>query len=330
MPWKLLLKMGRVRPSPEAIEMNMDIGEKMLERVNFKLLSAVAEDIYYATLNPSQAALMLYGVSPPTPKETIELLDSIFVKREKLLEKKYVDILEKIRKYYKDIEHKKIKEISGKEVDELLKDAKDYLKRIKKLFEEIDKSKSKESFNEIYENCVKIAKDTLEIEGSISNDKLTKKFNEELINKRKIGKEYLETLKELIRLKGKLSNVSNQEVEKVKREARVFIRTLVEYVQRKKGLKLERNKIRFKYGDNFGEVLLLGKEAFITNDESGKKEVSVAEISKDGGLTNIKKSSLENMEKKLSESNLGGNVFVKEKLFSDLKKLFGKDIEIML
>ena len=42
-----------------------------------------------------------------------------------MLEKKYVDILEKIRKTYKDIEHNKIKEISGKELDDLLKDIED-------------------------------------------------------------------------------------------------------------------------------------------------------------------------------------------------------------
>ena len=35
-----------------------------------KLLMLAGEDLYYATLNPSQAALMLYGIAPPTPKES--------------------------------------------------------------------------------------------------------------------------------------------------------------------------------------------------------------------------------------------------------------------
>ena len=35
-------------------------------------------------------------------------------------------------KVAKDIEHKKVTEISGKEIDDLLKDAENYLKRIKK------------------------------------------------------------------------------------------------------------------------------------------------------------------------------------------------------
>jgi len=37
MPWKLLLKMGRIKPSIEAIDMFMSSGEQMISRVKFKL-----------------------------------------------------------------------------------------------------------------------------------------------------------------------------------------------------------------------------------------------------------------------------------------------------
>ena len=92
-PWRLLLKMGRIKPSPEAIDMQMDMGEKLLERARKKLLMIAGEDLYYGILNPSQAALMLYGISPPTPKETVKLLEEVFVKKEKILEQRYVNIL---------------------------------------------------------------------------------------------------------------------------------------------------------------------------------------------------------------------------------------------
>ena len=137
MPWKLMLEMGRIKPSPEAIDAFMNTGEKILESVKFRLREILEKDIYWAVLNPSQAALMLYGVNPPTPKETIQLMDDIFVKKEKLLEKKYITILANIRKWYKDLEHEAKKEISGKEIDELLKDSWDYLNRIRKLFDHI-------------------------------------------------------------------------------------------------------------------------------------------------------------------------------------------------
>ena len=50
-----------------------------------------------------------------------------------MLEKKYINILEKIVGIYKDFEHEKIKEVSGKTLDELIKGSEEYLERIKKI-----------------------------------------------------------------------------------------------------------------------------------------------------------------------------------------------------
>src|SRR3989338_2370944 len=95
MPWKHLLKMGKIKPSAEAIDMFMGSGEQMLKRVQMKLNEIGMEDVYYAILAPSQAALMLYGVAPPSPKETGALMREIFVRKEKLLEEKFIKVLEK-------------------------------------------------------------------------------------------------------------------------------------------------------------------------------------------------------------------------------------------
>src|SRR3989338_11595461 len=78
------------------------------------------EDTYYSILTPSQAALMLFGVPPPAPRETAELMREIFVKKEKLLEEEYVKILENNIKIRKDLEHGTLKNITGKEVDKLI------------------------------------------------------------------------------------------------------------------------------------------------------------------------------------------------------------------
>ena len=96
MPWKLLLKMGKIKPSAEAIDMFMGSGEQMLTRVHQKLNDIGMEDIYYALLTPSQAAIMLFGLPPPTPRETPQVMRDLFVKKEKLLESKFVDTLQKI------------------------------------------------------------------------------------------------------------------------------------------------------------------------------------------------------------------------------------------
>ncbi len=67
LPWKQLLKMGKIKPSAEAIDMFMNSGDNMLKRIKSTLKAMAMEDTYYALLTPSQAALMLYGVPPPSP-----------------------------------------------------------------------------------------------------------------------------------------------------------------------------------------------------------------------------------------------------------------------
>src|SRR3989344_1352784 len=68
-PWKLLLKMGRIKPSPESIDMFMKTADKTKEMAERRLIDAMI-DIYYGVLTPSQALIMLYGLPPPIPKET--------------------------------------------------------------------------------------------------------------------------------------------------------------------------------------------------------------------------------------------------------------------
>ena len=309
----------------------MDIGEKLIERTKGKMLSVVGEDLYYAILNPAQAALMLYGIAPPTPKETIKLLDEIFVKKEKLLEKKYVDTLENVRKYYKDIEHGKLKEISGKDIDNLLVDAEDYLKRIRKLFDQIEKRRSKETFDEVLNDYETMLKDSLIINNIKPGSNYLPQFKKEIIDKKILPEFVLTTFKNLEKVKQDFAKTSIQELEKVKRESRGAMRVLLTYIQRKRGYELERAKIRFKYGSTFGEVTLLGEIAFIIKDIDAKeKEVQKAKLSNDGSLINIAKSSLEEYDDKISKLKIPDKVFIKEKTFESLRSLFGKDIEILV
>ncbi len=333
MPWKLLLRMGRIKPSPEAIDMNMDVGERLLQRSRFKLLSVIGEDLYWAALNPAQAALMLYGLPPPTPKETIKLLDEIFVKKEKLLEKKYVVLLEKIIKYYKDVEHGRIKEIKGKDIDDLLKSVEDYLKRIRKLFDQIDKKHEKESILNVYDTCVAMTRDALYLNNvhNISVSKIDALFKKHLVDKGLIPEKFLRILKLIIKTKKEYGakKVTRQEIQKTVKEANMFIRAMVDFVQRQRGIEIERAKIRFKHGDLYGEVLLLGDVAFIIPDITKRDKLEKADIKK-GRLLNLKKAKLEEFEEHLVKIKIPNKIFIKETIFEDLKEIFGKNVEILV
>ncbi len=335
MPWKQLLKMGRIKPSTEAIDMFMSAGEQMVSRVKARLKELVEADMYWATLTPTQAALMLYGVPPPTPKETIELMENIFVKKEKLLEPKYIEMLKEIRKYYKGIEHGDVKEISGTEIDSLLKKSEDYLKRIKTLFGEIETIKEKEGILKVYDTIVSVARDVLKTEAveKVKDADIVKEFDEKMVETGKIPARYLRSLKEIIKAKDdyEANKLTKHEVEKVKKSSGELIRHLVEYVQRKRGREIERTRVRVKHGDIYGEIVLLDKTAFIIhNIDAEPKKISKAAIEESGGLGVLSDSNPEEFEAELAKAKIPQKVFIKNPIFEDLKRIFGGDVEVQV
>ncbi|QQG38819.1 MAG: hypothetical protein HYS32_04455 [Candidatus Woesearchaeota archaeon] len=335
MPWKSLLEMGRIKPSQEATESFFDTGKKLITRGKNRLVSVAAEDIYLAVLNPAQAALMLYGIAPPTPKETIQLMEDIFVKRDKLLEQKYVDILANVVKTFKDIEHFKIKYIKGVEVDKLMDDAEDFLKRIDKLFKQIQEKREKESLIDFYDDAIKITRDVLTLEKveKVPSDDLVKTVKEKLVSPGLISEKQLRNLNSLLKAKEdyEKNKLTRQEVEKVRKSTQDYIKSLTEHMQFKRGKELERTKLQVKYGDKYGEVLLLDDVAFIIKDIDAKeKDLEKAKITKEGGLENIEKATYEELESHIKDIKMPKHVFLKEKIFEDLKKVFGKDVEVLV
>ena len=196
LPWKTLLKMGKLKPSPEAIDMFMSMGDKTTSRAKKALLDIVVHDIYWGVISPSQAMLMLYGLPPPTTKETVSEMKRVFVDKEKLLEKKYWDMLyEIVIKFYKGYEHGEIKEVSGKDVDRLMKNTEDYLKRLKELREDIEKRMMEKTFEEIYNDVFKLnyyMRLGTKPENSMGDKSLwdkAEKFLENVLKKKKINED---------------------------------------------------------------------------------------------------------------------------------------------
>ena len=335
MPWKQLLQMGRIKPSPEAIDMFMHSGEQILERVNHKLTEIATEDFFWATLTPTQAAIMLYGLPPPTPKESPDVIRDIFIKKEKMLEEEYVKILEKVLKTRKDIEHGDKKIVTGKEVDSSLEDSKRYLKRMNELFKQIEELKEEEGVMHNYETVVTVVRDTLRLEGleQVSDTEMIKAFELHLIHKGHVPEKYVRMLKDISKAKkdydaGKLSKT---EIHQINKDARELIKFLIEHIQRKRGRELDRVKIRVKHGNKFGEVIILGKIAYIVHDlDNENKEITKATVTEDGRFTEIKESSLEEMEHAIVNANIPSKTFIKEPIFEHLKGIFGKDVEILI
>jgi len=335
MPWKQLLRMGRIKPSREAIDLFMSAGEQSMSRIKIRLNEMGMEDTFYAILTPSQAAIMLYGLPPPTPKETPDVLEEIFVKKEKLLEKEYVDILRRNVKVRKDIEHGDLKQLSGTELDKLVHDGEKFLKRIRELFQEIEKRHTENSIITLYDEIVTIIRDVLKVEGveRAHDTEIIKLFESELISTGKVPARFLRDLNEIVAAKKKYDDkkLTKNDIEKARKGSGELIKFLIEYLQRKRGQELERTRIRVKHGETYGEVILLEDMAFVIHDIDDKQQrIEKAKLNENGSLGPLAEASLEEFEKKLASITLPKRVFIKEPIFEDLKNIFGRDVEVLV
>jgi len=271
LPWKLLLKMGKIKPSPESIDMFMSTGDKTKDIVNRRLMDIVMGDIFYGISMPTQGLLMLYGLPPTNVYETVSEMKRVFVDKEKLLEKKYWDILEEIMlKYYKAYEHGKVKTVTGKEVDKLLKNSEDYLKRLKELRKDIEKRMMQKTFEETYENVFKIMKSIFNIK---TESALINEYEKELVNKGKANPKYIHTLNKLISIKKDYKNKKipgKREFEILRKDSVYLIESLIEYAQRKELGLIEKTKITLSFKDKHADLFLI-KPIFLVQENKIQK-----------------------------------------------------------
>ena len=232
MPWKALLKMGKLKPSPESIDMFMSMGDKTVERAKKTMLDILMGDIFWGVNTPSQGLLMLYGQPPPNTKETPKQIRKVFVEKEKMLEKKYADMLDEIvLKYYKGFEHGKIKEISGAELDKLLKNTEAYLKRLKELRQQIEKHNQEQTIEQLYKDVFKLIGT---IVGKKSQSKMIEDFEKNYVKKGMFSPQIMRIIDDIIkaRAKFKKGKMDTHKIEEARKNAFVLINELIEYNQR--------------------------------------------------------------------------------------------------
>jgi len=283
--WKELLKLGKIKPSPEAIDMHMNVGTQLIDRAKKMLTDIVMNEIYYSVLNPSQAILMLKGYNPTTPKETIRMFKEVLMEKEKIVTAKDVEILEHSIKMFKKIEHDPSTQVSGTEVDKMLKDAEDYLKKIKKMFEEITDDRTKESIVSSYNELLTQIR-TLPGYSEISEKDLLDTFNKDFVKSGKFPSFVKESMKSIIKAHKDYDTgkITVTEVNKVLKEMRLVLSEIKSYRDRvllsesnKRKLTLvadnEKSLEMFAYG---GEVYLfdlsknmsyaLSNDSFVSSD----------------------------------------------------------------
>jgi uncharacterized protein (UPF0332 family) len=320
MPWKVLLKMGKLKPSPEAIDMFISMGDKTVKRAKEALLDILVHDIYWGIITPSQALLMLYGLPPPTPKQTVKEMKEIFVEKEKMLEAKYITILEKVVDKYKEFEHETLKEIKGEVLDELIKGTEEYIERLKELREQIEKRAQGKTIEEIYKQIFELLKP---ITNKSSNPLILEEF-EKMVKEGKFSSQHSRIIKNIIdaREEFKKGKTNIHMIENVRKESTPLINVLIEYSQRKDLIDFDKRRMIFKYKekdkDRAAEVLVYDKEIFLFKDGKIKKIT-----------TKIEESNMDEVSKAMEQQKIKKSANISSEMFTLLKKELG-DFEISL
>jgi len=322
MPWKALLKMGKLKPSPEALDMYMSIGERAMKRAQSMLLDIVVQDVFHGVSNPSQALLMLYGLPPTNVYETVKEMRKIFVEKEKMLEKKYADFLEEVMiKYYKGWEHGKVKEVSGKDVDRLLKGMEEYLKRLQELRKEIEKRAQERTIEQVYEDVFSMLKP---LTRQKSQQAIIDAFEKDFVKKGKFPPRYIRIIKNIISAKTdfKKGKSDLHKIDEARKEAQDLITSLIEFTQRCELVSMEKGRMRIKYKEKdkqvIAELLHANGNTFLFQGQKVKK---ITDKLHDSNMKEVS----EAVEQQRSKKDLEIN----KNVFEVLKKELG-DFEIIL
>ena len=312
LPWKLLLQMGKIKPSPEAVDKFMKYGDQNEALVQRRLLDAMV-DIYWGVVTPTQALMMLAGQAPPTPKEIVKEVRELLVNKEKVMSLKELNILEKAVKYFKDYEHGTLKSIPGKEIDVFLEESKDYDKKLKEIRKKLESRLIEHDAEKIYDTVFDLLK---KLFGTKAKEELIKDFDKELVKKGKIQKRFSSVLNEVSGLKAGVKKISQTQMDNIKRDSSELIRELIDYAQRKELLVVEKGvlQVKFDNGNKTGEIVLTDSAAFFI--EAGK----IKKVEK-GKLV---ESNPQELEKALKETKDRVKIKLESKVLKTLEKELGE------
>jgi len=330
-PWKLLLKKGKITPTPEAIDNYLKSGRLALARVSAKLREIAMEDLHWATVTPTQGVLMLQGIPPIAPKEVSAMIREHLVKPG-LLEEKYAKIWDDLFKLRKDIEHKRIKEVNAKMVLDNTKKAEEYLDRFEKLFKEIEKTKIREAVEALYDKAMETAQSALRLVGNKAEKKnVPTVIQQELVKKKLAPQRYLDLINKIVDIKKSLVT-SRPEIASLEFEEDRLSKDVFDLIKSEKGRNIEKYKVSVEYegGRKRANIWFFGNEAYVLeniNKQGGSLKKYI--MNKKGALTEPKPSNIKTIEKKLS-TYTGQPSQITEGTMSSLKQILGTDIRLIL
>lgn len=232
LPVKKLLEMGKIPITQEAINKYMEEASQRLFRAETIKLLLLADDCYYAIINTAQAVLMSMGVPPPVPRNIYREVVEKLVKPG-LLKREYAEWLREIIQIRKRIEHKELKQVDCKYVDEWLIKTRKFVNEMFSLKKRIDLLKTIKTLERVREVVYEAMYNALKDLGiSIPDNKeVPRLFKEELIDKGMIDSSYWKLWLRVEELMGKIkegeiSAIQEDEVHMLREGSRKLVRDL--------------------------------------------------------------------------------------------------------
>jgi len=230
MPIKRLLQMGEIKPSKEAVEKFIERGPKRIKRVENAKMYMVVEDLYYSMLESAQAVLMFLGRSPPRPNETPSVLRKTLVQM-KLMEEGMVKYLEDVVSLRKDIEHKKVNEVKGADLDAWIEKAKEFVKKMQSLLVKVEILKRENMIEKSYTIMTETVMTLLKAMDKVpkKEESIVNAFKKHLVEPGLVAENYLGIFSDLEKMDklvktGKVMEISKRDILLNREYVRKFIR----------------------------------------------------------------------------------------------------------
>lgn len=312
-PWKRLLQMGKIKPSPEAIDLYMKEGDRTVDIIRRRQMDNMV-DIYFGVVTPTQAMMMLAGHAPPIPKTIVQEVKKVLVDKEKLMTAKDLKTLEKAVKYYKDYEHGDLKEIPGKEIDQLLKESMDYVKKMRELRSKLEKRMQEHQAESIKKEVFDLMK---KIFGNKNQSELIRDFEGEMVRKGRVPERMLKVLKDISNLKEKLKEkgFTQTQMQRYSRDSSDLVDVLTEYSQRKELVSMEKGIAKVNFDKGWAEIVATDEGLFVVLQNGEVKRFSKGKMVK---------SDKKVFEKALKETKERVQFSLPSEIVQALKKEFGE------
>jgi len=238
-PVRKLLELGKIPTTLEAVERFMEGAPKKIRRVDETKLYMVAEDLYYAVLNSSQAVLMFLGENPPTPKETLGAVKERLV-NDKLLEQEYYDYFDQIIIFRKGVEHREINKIKGEDLDEFIDKANRYVERMQQLLTRLQERRKEGMIEKNYEVMIKATVAALKKMDKLPPDPkdLPVAMKEYLVTKGHVDPYFNDVFKQVVTMRKlmdekRIHEVPQREIELMREYVRRFVRDIAPLIDQK-------------------------------------------------------------------------------------------------